>query len=92
MKLTLLPSLRRTRLVDEVGVSVRNDNERLAAEVRGQELLRSWLSREQRGQYDRQGSFEVVGSNTGKRYRICKGDIFNVQELDDHGGRCVPGA
>ena len=87
MKLTLslFPSLRRTRLLDEVGAPTRNAVERLAAEVRGQELLRSWLSPEQRRQYDQRGSFEVVGSDTGKRYRISKGDIFNVQELDDRG-------
>ena len=83
--LSLFPSLRRTRLADEVGVSATNANERLAAEMQGQELLRSWLSPEQRRQYDQRGSFEVVGSDTGKRYRICKGDIFNVQELDDRG-------
>jgi hypothetical protein len=35
--------------------------------------------------YDERGSFEVIGAYTGKRYRICKGDIFNIQELDDHG-------
>jgi hypothetical protein len=77
VKLTpsLFPSLRRTRLLDEVGAPARNANERLAADVRGQELLRSWLSPEQRRQYDQRGSFEVVGSDTGKRYRICKGDI-----------------
>ena len=87
MKLTLslFPSLRRTRLLDEVGAPMRNANKRLAAEVRGRELLRSWLSPEQRRQYDRRGSFEVVGSDTGKRYRIRKGDIFNVEELDDRG-------
>jgi hypothetical protein len=95
VKLTpsLFPSLRRTRLLDEVGAPARNANERLAADVRGQELLRSWLSPEQRRQYDQRGSFEVVGSDTGKRYRICKGDIFNVQESDDRGvqvrARCV---
>jgi hypothetical protein len=83
--LSLFPSLRRTRLLHEVGASARNANERWAADVRGQELLRSWLSPEQRRQYDEQASFEVIGSDTGKRYRICKGDVFNIQELDDHG-------
>jgi hypothetical protein len=55
------------------------------AEERAQELLRSWLSPDQRKQYDVRGSFEVVGSDSGKRYRICKGRVFNVQELDDFG-------
>jgi hypothetical protein len=40
---------------------------------------------EQRRQYDERGSFEVIGGDTGKRYRICKGDVFNIQELDDRG-------
>jgi hypothetical protein len=83
--LSLFRPLRRTPLVDEVGTSARNTHERWAAEVRGQELLRSWLSPEQRRQYDQRGNFEVIGSDTGKRYRICKGDVFNVQELDDYG-------
>jgi hypothetical protein len=52
------------------------------AEERAQELLRSWLSPKQREQYDAEACFEVVGSDTGKRYRICKGRAFNIQELD----------
>jgi hypothetical protein len=40
---------------------------------------------EQLRQYDERASFEVVGSDTGKRYRICKGHIYNVQELDECG-------
>lgn len=61
---------------------LRGAHERWAAEERAQELLRSWLSPEQRRQYDERRSFEVVGNHS---YRICKGDIFNIQELDDHG-------
>jgi hypothetical protein len=55
------------------------------AEERAQELLRSWLSPEQRAQYDARGNFVVVGSNTGKRYRIYRGRVFNIQELDAEG-------
>jgi hypothetical protein len=55
------------------------------AERRAQEFLRSWLSPEQRRQYDARRNFEVVGSDTGKRYRICKGSVFNIQELDTEG-------
>jgi hypothetical protein len=76
---------RRTRLAHDVGASARNADERWAAEERAQELLRAWLSPEQRKQYDQRASFEVVGSDTGKRYRICKGHVFNIQELDTHG-------
>jgi hypothetical protein len=55
------------------------------AEERAQELLRSWLSPKQREQYNAEACFEVVGSDTGKHYRICKGRVFNIQELDGHG-------
>ena len=55
------------------------------AEMRAQALLRSWLSPEQRTQYDVRGYFEVRGSDSGKRYRICRGVVFNVQELDSFG-------
>jgi hypothetical protein len=56
-----------------------------AAESRAQELLRSWLSLGQREQYDARGFFEVVGSDTRKRYRIYRGHVFNIQELDAYG-------
>jgi hypothetical protein len=55
------------------------------AEGRARVLLRSWLSPEQLAQYDASEYFEVVGCDSGKRYRICKGQIFNVQELDQFG-------
>ena len=56
-----------------------------AAERRAQELLHSWLSLDQREQYDARGFFEVVGSDTSKRYRIYRGHVFNIQELDADG-------
>jgi hypothetical protein len=55
------------------------------AEQRAQKLLRSWLSPEQHAQYQDHGTFEVVGCDTGKRYRIYRGNVFNIQELDDDG-------
>jgi hypothetical protein len=55
------------------------------AEERAQDLLRLWLSPEQREQYDGEACFEVVGSDTGKQFRICKGRVFNIQELDGRG-------
>jgi hypothetical protein len=48
-------------------------------------LIRSWLSPEQRRQYDEQESFDVVGGDTGRRCRIHKGDVFNIRELDHRG-------
>jgi hypothetical protein len=52
------------------------------AEERSQHLLRSWLSPEQVAQYDILGHFTVVGSDSGKRYRILRGRAFNIQELN----------
>jgi hypothetical protein len=60
-------------------------NDRWAAEQRSQELLRSWLSADQCRQYDVFANFEVIGSATGKRYRIHRGTAYNVHELDERG-------
>jgi hypothetical protein len=52
-------------------------------EQRGLKLLREWLSQEQLAQYDAHRYFEVIGCQTGKRYRIYHGNGANVIELDD---------
>ena len=67
-----------------------------AREERGLKLLREWLSQEQLAQFDANNYFEVIGSHSGKRYRICHGNGANIVELDDHArpttGWCfVPG-
>ena len=54
-------------------------------EARGITLLREWLSREQQAQFDASKSFNVVGCDTGKRYRIRHGTGTNVHEIDDAG-------
>ena len=54
-----------------------------AREQRGLKLLREWLSQEQLAQYDAYRYFEVIGCQTGKRYRIYHGNCANVIELDD---------
>ena len=59
-------------------------------EARGTKLLREWLSPDQRVQFDASKTFEVVGVNSGKRYRISYGTGNNVHELDE-AGRCVMG-
>jgi hypothetical protein len=51
------------------------------AELKGKQLLFENLTHEQKQQYDRFGYFDVVGSKTGKRYRICHGTMRNVYEL-----------
>jgi len=48
-------------------------------------LLRQWLSPVQHEQFLRRGYFEVVGNETGKRYRIYPGTSGNVCELDKKG-------
>jgi hypothetical protein len=55
------------------------------AEARSFALLRDWLSPAQRAQYARERQFDVVGSHTGKRYRIRCGQQMNVDEIDDEG-------
>ena len=57
----------------------------LQSEERGQDLLRQWLSPEQAEQYDKYKRFEVVGCDTGTRYRILRGKIMNIVELASDG-------
>ena len=62
------------------------------AKHKGLQLLLENLSPEQSRQYDRFGYFDVLGSRTGKRYRICHGTSRNVNELVEENrvgaGRC----
>jgi hypothetical protein len=52
-------------------------------EGRSLRLLRQWLSPPQRAQFAEKGYFEVVGSESGKRYRIYPGSATNVCEIDE---------
>jgi hypothetical protein len=52
------------------------------AEQRAGTLLRAWLSPEQARQYNSQKHFEVIGSDTGTRYRIRHGQMINIDQLD----------
>ena len=54
-------------------------------ETRGLRLLRAWLSPSQFDQFDAKGHFDVIGSATGRKYRIRYGTSMNVYELDDTG-------
>jgi hypothetical protein len=64
--------------------------DRWEAEGRAEELLRAWLSPDQLKQHDEHGHFEVIGSDTGKRYRIYRGRVLNIHELDTNGrGACT---
>jgi hypothetical protein len=54
---------------------------------RGLQLLTSNLSPAQRKQYSEFGYFDVIGGDTGKRYRIRHGCLMNVEQLDQNGRR-----
>jgi len=54
-------------------------------EARGITLLRQWLSPEQQAQFASSKYFEVVGCDSGRRYRIRHGTGTNVHEVDDAG-------
>jgi hypothetical protein len=59
------------------------------AEAKGLQLLLDNLTQEQSKQFQALGYFDVVGSKTGKRYRIHQGTSRNVVEIEAGG---VPGA
>jgi len=54
-------------------------------EGRSLQLLREWLSPSQRAQFAEKGYFEVVGGESGRRYRIHVGAATNVCEIDERG-------
>jgi len=58
---------------------------RSESEKRGIELLREWLSAQQRVQFDKHWYFDVIGCQSGKRYRIHYGTGTNIYELDQYG-------
>ena len=60
---------------------------RAQAEERGFALLKAWLSPEQAEQWASQRAFEVLGCDTGTRYRITCGTAMNVHQLDQTGRR-----
>jgi hypothetical protein len=58
---------------------------RRSAHLRAITLLREWLSSAQREQYEHTQHFDVLGSSSGRRYRIYHGTQFNIEELDADG-------
>jgi hypothetical protein len=79
-----LPATRRLRCeaLRELYRSYRSEN---TCEARGLRLLRDWLSPCQREQFDAQGHFDVIGCDSGKKYRIHSGTAMNVHEIDEAG-------
>ncbi len=67
----------------------REVSDRRTAEEKGVALLKQWLSAAQLAQYEKYGYFEVMGGDSGKRYRIRSTHQMNVDELDERGLRSV---
>jgi hypothetical protein len=63
----------------------RRRHPRTDAEKRAMSLLRSWLTPEQDQQWTARGEFDVIGSDTGTRYRITYRAMMNVHQLDEAG-------
>jgi hypothetical protein len=55
------------------------------AEEKAIALLWSWLTPEQQWQWKRSGMFEVIGSDTGRRYLLTHETVMNVHQLDQAG-------
>ncbi|WP_246510268.1 hypothetical protein [Bradyrhizobium glycinis] len=68
-----------------VGQLYQAAKEEKTVQARALRLLRSWLSPQQRAEFERKGHFDVVGCDTGKRYRIRRGTSANVNEIDEYG-------
>lgn len=62
-----------------------NRTYRFETEARALTLLKEWLSPKQRACYERFRYFDVVGSDTGTRYRIHHGTQTNIEELNETG-------
>ena len=84
-----VPIAWRSRLEALRGLYIRYHDEN-TPEARGLRLLRTWLTPSQFEQFDAKGHFDVIGSATGRKYRIQYGTSMNVYELDD-GGRLKMG-
>ena len=53
-------------------------------------IAEEWLSPEQLAQYESYRYFDVIGGQSGKRYRIRHGTAMNIWEMDS-GGRMIAG-
>jgi hypothetical protein len=58
---------------------------RTPADKRAMGLLLSWLTPGQEKQWQARGDFEVIGCDTGRRYRITYRAVMNVHQLDPDG-------
>ena len=65
------------RLITSVYSGRKEANDRSIA------LLKEWLSPAQREQYEQHGYFDVIGGDTGGRYRIYQPAPYNISALAD---------
>jgi hypothetical protein len=68
-----------------LALEARRFRSRAPAEQKSVALLRSWLTPEQLDQWNSREEFEVIGGDTGTRYRITCGTVMNVHQLDHTG-------
>jgi hypothetical protein len=80
----LLPAEARSRLRALRGLSRIFSSEN-SSEARGLRLLRNWLTPKQRAQFETKRYFDVIGCDSGKRYRIHYGTMLNVHEIEAAG-------
>jgi hypothetical protein len=79
---SLAEGLSRIRALREFFSVGPDENE---CEARALKLLREWLSPAQLAQFNACGYFDVIGRDTGKRYRVHYGSSMNIDELDEYG-------
>jgi hypothetical protein len=80
-----VPTLLILGLLPVLFADSRRSQARKPAEERGFALLQAWLEPEQAEQWASQRAFEVLGCDTGTRYRITSGTAMNVHQLDQTG-------
>jgi len=56
-----------------------------SAAARGMRLFKANLTPAQLEQYEQHGYFELIGGDTGRRYRIRRGTTMNIDEVDESG-------
>jgi hypothetical protein len=83
-----MPAVR--RILGALQNSALGRRRRISPEQRGVELLLANLTPQQRRQYRRDRHFDVIGGQSGTRYRLWHCFQQNVEELDGNGRRrCV---
>jgi hypothetical protein len=59
-------------------------------EIKAIKLLKEWLSPSQLAQYEEHNYFDVIGSDTGRKYRILNNAYsFNVLEISNRGSTII---